>query len=68
MRGSSDEANSFPSCRLEKDDSNGGSSNKIEGTLVAHEARGRFCRNFDWSVVAHEWSDVLDSGGVKQIV
>ena len=39
-------------CRSEKDDFDGVSDNKIEATLVAREARGIICRNFDWRVAA----------------
>ena len=42
----------FQRCRSEKDDSDGVSVNKIGATLVAHEARGIICQNFDWHVAA----------------
>ena len=40
----------FRRCRSEKDDSNGISGNKIGATLVAREAHGIICRNFDRGV------------------
>ena len=40
----------FRRCRLEKDNSDGVSGNKIGATLVAREACGIICRNFDRSV------------------
>ena len=50
-------------CRSEKDDSDGANSNKIEATLVAREARGIICRNFNQRVMARGWSDDDDSDG-----
>ena len=53
----------FRRCRSEKDDSDGASSHKIGATLVAREAHGIICRNFDRCVAVHEWSNVDVSGG-----
>ena len=53
----------FRRCRSKKLDSNGVGGNKIGATLVAHEASGRFCQNFDWSVVARGYSNEDVFGG-----
>ena len=42
----------FQRCRSEKDNSDGVDGNKIGATLVAREAHGIICRNFDRCVVA----------------
>ena len=45
-RETSNEANSSPT-RSEKDDSDSGGDDKIGAILMAREAHGRICRNFD---------------------
>ena len=52
----------FQRCRSKKDDFDGLGSNKIGATLVACEARGIICRNFDRRVAARGWSNVDVSG------
>ena len=37
----------FRQCRSKKDDSNSSGGDKIGATLMACEAHGRICRNFD---------------------
>ena len=54
----------FRKCRSKKDESNGGKGNKIEATLVAREARGKFGRNFDRHEVACGWPDEDLFGGI----
>ena len=49
--------------RSDKDNSYGVGGNKIGDALVAREARGILCRNFDRHVMARGWSDVDVSGG-----
>ena len=49
----------FRRCRSEKEDSDGVGGNKIGATLVAREARGIICQNFDRRMAARGWSNVL---------
>ena len=62
-RETSNEANSSPT-RSEKDDSDSGGDDKIGAILMAREAHGRICRNFDRRVVARVGSDDDYFGGV----
>ena len=51
-------------CRSEKGKSDGGGGNKIDATLVACKARGKFDRNTDLRMVAHGGSNEDVSGSV----
>ena len=52
----------FQRCRSEKEDSDGVGGNKIGATLMAREARGIICQNFDLRMAARGWSNVDVSG------